>query len=192
MNEQTKNLDESIRGKVTRNRKRLMGFGILMLLLGIAGVYMSSTMTMTSMLIFGIFIMISGVVFLVESFSSPEWKGKLLFLLLALIYIVAGIMIVAFPAESAIWFTLFLAVMFVFVGIMRIVAGFLVSDEISNWKWMLFYGMLDILLGVMIYVQWPVSGLWVIGLFVSIELIIHGLNAIMLSREVKKFQKIDV
>jgi len=192
MNEQTQNLDESIRGKVTRNRKRLMGFGILTLLLGIAGVYMSSTMTITSMLIFGIFIMISGVIFLVESFSSPEWKGKLLFLLLALIYIVAGIMIVAFPAESAIWFTLFLAVMFVFVGIMRIVAGFLVSDEISNWKWMLFYGMLDILLGVMIYVQWPVSGLWVIGLFVSIELIIHGLNAIMLSREVKKFQKIDV
>ena len=192
MNEQTQSLDETIIGTVTRNRKRLMGFGILTVLLGISGVYMSSTVTMASMLIFGIFIMISGVVFLVESFSSPEWKGKLLYLLLALLYIVAGIMIVVFPTESAIWFTLFLAVMFVFVGIMRIVAGFLVSDEISNWRWMVFFGLLDILLGVLIYMQWPVSGLWVIGLFVSIELIIHGVSAIMLSREVKKFQKIDV
>jgi uncharacterized membrane protein HdeD (DUF308 family) len=73
---------------------------------------------------------------------------------------------------------------------MRIIAGFQVKGELDGWGWMVFAGILNIILGLLIYAQWPASGLWVIGLFISIELIIQGINAIVLSREIKKIQQV--
>lgn len=189
MSGNTESLETMIEGEVTRNRKRLMGFGILSLLLGIVGTFMSVTMTMASILILGIFVIVIGVLLLIESFSAPEWKGKLGNLALSILYVIAGLVIVAYPGTSAVWFTLFLAAFLIAIGIMRIVTGFQVKDELAGWGWMVFGGMLNIILGIMIYADWPVSGLWVIGLFISIELIIQGINTIVLSREVKKAQK---
>lgn len=188
MSDNTENLETMTEGEVTRNRKRLMGFGILSILLGIAGTFMSVTMTMTSILILGIFVIIMGVLLLIESFSAPEWKGKLGNLALSILYVLAGLVIVAYPEASAVWFTLFLAAFLVAIGMMRIVTGFQVKDELAGWGWMVFGGILNIILGIMIYADWPASGLWVIGLFISIELIIQGVNSVILSREVKKAQ----
>lgn len=190
MAENTENFEEMVAGEVTRNRKRLMGFGILSLILGIIGTYMSVAVTMASILILGIFVISVGALLLLEAFSAPEWKGKLGHLILSLLYVIAGIAMVAYPGASAVWFTLFLAVFFMMIGIMRIVTGFRIKDELAEWGWMVFGGLLNIILGIMIYSQWPVSGLWVIGLFISIELIIQGVNAIVLSRVVKKSQEV--
>ena len=187
--QETTNIAQEISGAVTKNRKRLLGFGILSLILGIIGTFMSVTMTMTSMIFFGILIVIGGFIFLVEAFSAPQWKGKLLNLLIALLYIIAGGMMIANPAGSAVWFTLFIAAFLIVVGMMRIVMGFQIKNEISEWGWMVFGGVLSIILGILIYAQWPLSGLWVIGLFISIELIVQGVNAIVLSRVIKQGQK---
>ena len=188
MNETT-NIAQEISGAVTKNRKRLMGFGILSLILGIVGTFMSVTMTMTSIILFGILIVIGGVIFLVEAFSAPKWKGKLLNLFIALLYIFAGAIMIVNPAGSAVWFTLFIAAFLIVVGVTRIIVGFQIKDEISEWGWMVFGGILSIILGILIYAQWPLSGLWVIGLFISIELIVQGVNSIVLSRVIKQGQK---
>ena len=180
---------QEISGTVTKNRKRLMGFGILSLLFGIIGTFMAFTMTMTSMIFFGILIIMGGFIFLVEAFSAPQWKGKLLNLAIALLYIITGGIMIANPEGSAIWFTLFIAGFLIAVGMMRIVIGFQIKDEISEWGWMVFGGTLSIILGILIYAQWPTSGLWVIGLFISIELMVQGVNAIVLSRVIKEGQK---
>jgi uncharacterized membrane protein HdeD (DUF308 family) len=176
-------------GMVTQNRKRLMGYGILSLLFGFIGLYMSTFMTITTILVIGIFMLIVGVVFSVEAFSAPQWKGKLLNLLLSVLYIGAGIVTVMNPLSSAVWFTLFLAVFLVMIGILRIIMAFQIKNKTYGWAWVAFGGLLNLLLGVLVYIGWPESGLWVIGMFISIELIIHGINAIVLSRIVKERQK---
>ena len=187
--QETVNIAQEISTVVTKNRKRLLGFGILSLVLGIIGTFMSVMMTMTSMIFFGILIIIGGFAFLVEAFSAPEWKGKFLNLFIAILYIIAGGMIIANPAGSAVWFTLFIAGFLMVVGMMRIIMGFQIKDEISGWGWMVFGGVLSIMLSILIYAQWPFSGLWVIGLFISIELIMQGINSIALSRVIKQGQK---
>ena len=189
MVENTQNLGDMISGAVTKNRKRLMGFGIFSLIFGIIGMYMSVAMTMASILVLGVFMLIAGIVFFIETFSAPQWSGKLLSLLLSILYGVAGTIVIIYPGASAVWFTLFLAAFFIVIGIVRIVQGFQAKGELNGWGWLVFLGMIDIILGFMIYAQWPVSGLWVIGMFISIELIVQGINAIVLSREIKKTQK---
>jgi uncharacterized membrane protein HdeD (DUF308 family) len=176
-------------GMVTKNRKRLMGYGILSVIFGFIGLYMSTAMTITTIIFIGIFMLIIGIVFIVESFSSPDWKGKLLNLGLALLYIVAGVVTIINPEGAAVWFTLFLAIFLGIIGVLRIIMAFQIKSQTSAWAWVLFGGVLNIILGVLVYIGWPQSGLWVIGMFISIELIIHGFNAIVLSRMVKKVQK---
>jgi len=176
-------------GMVTKDRKRLMGYGILSIIFGFIGLYMSTIMTMTTILILGIFMLLVGVVFLVEAFSSPEWQGKLLNLGLSILYIGAGAITITNPIATAVWFTLFLAVFLGMIGVLRIIMAFQIKSRTRAWVWVAFGGVLNILLGVLVYMGWPESGLWVIGMFISIELIIHGFNAIVLSRIVKEAQK---
>ena len=158
---------QEISGSVTKNRKRLLGFGILSIILGFIGTSAAVFMTMTSMILFGMLIVIGGFVFLVESFSAPERKGKLWHFLIALLYILAGATMIINPAGSAVWFTLFIASFLIVIGIMRIVMGFQIKNEVSQWGLMVLSGTLSIILGFMISAQWPISGLWVIGLFIS-------------------------
>ena len=189
MNNVTIDLDTVASGMVTKNRKRLMGYGILSVIFGFIGIYLSTAMTITSILIIGILMLIVGIVFIVESFSSPKWKGKLLNLLLSIFYVGAGIVTISNPLATAVWFTLFLAIFLGMIGVMRIIMAFQVRNRTSGWTWVAFGGILNIILAVLVYMQWPESGLWVIGLFISIELIIHGINAITLSSIVKEMQK---
>lgn len=176
-------------GMVTKNRKRLMGYGILSVIFGFVGLYMSTYMTITSILIVGIFMLIIGIVFSVEAFSAPKWEGKLLNLALAVLYTGAGLVMVVNPVASAVWVTLFLAIFLTMIGVMRIIMAFQIKNETRGWTWIAFGGLLNIILGALVYMQWPESGLWVIGMFISIELIINGVNAITLSSIVKEVQK---
>jgi uncharacterized membrane protein HdeD (DUF308 family) len=182
-------IDTLALGMVTKNRKRLMGYGILSLIFGFIGLYISTMMTITTILILGIFILIVGIVFIVESFSSPDWQGKLLNLGLSILYIGAGVVTIVNPLAAAVWFTLFLAVFLAMIGILRIIIAFQIKNKTRGWAWVAFGGLLNLLLGVLVYIGWPESGLWVIGMFISIELIIHGINAIVLSRIVKETQE---
>ena len=166
-----------------------MGYGILSVIFGFIGLYMSTMMTMTTILILGIFMLIVGIVFIVESFSSPDWKGKLLNLGLAVLYIAAGVITIVNPVAAAVWFTLFLAIFLAMIGILRIIMAFQIKSRTRAWAWVAFGGTLNIILGVLVYMGWPQTGLWGIGMFISIELIIHGFNAIVLSRIVKKEHK---
>ena len=186
LNTNTKiDIDSLATGMVTKNRKRLMGYGILSVIFGFIGLYMSTMMTMSTILILGIFMLIIGIVFIVESFSSPDWQGKLLNFGLSILYMGAGVVTIANPVATAVWFTLFLAVFLAMIGVLRIIMAFQIKSRTSAWPWVVFGGVLNIALGVLVYMGWPQSGLWVIGMFISIELIIHGFNAIVLSRIVK-------
>jgi len=176
-------------GMVTKNRKRLMGYGILSVIFGFIGLYMSTVMTITTILILGIFMLVVGIVFIVESFSSPDWQGKLLNLGLSILYTAAGVVTIVNPIGAAVWFTLFLAVFLGMIGVLRIIMAFQIKSRTRAWAWVAFGGVLNIILGLLVYMGWPESGLWVIGMFISIELIIHGFNAIVLSRIVKEAQK---
>ena len=59
-------------------------------------------------------------------------------------------------------------------GIFKIIAA--LSYRFAGWGWPLVGGVIDVILGVMSWQQWPSSALWVIGLFVGISLLFRGLN----------------
>ncbi|MDA9981868.1 HdeD family acid-resistance protein [Gammaproteobacteria bacterium] len=171
--------------EVRANWGWLMFMGVALTVLGIAGLYMVGTLTIVSILWFGFLVIAGGVLTLIDAFRAEGWKAKLWEMLIALLYIVAGIVMVMNPGASAAWFTMFIAAFLLVTGIFRIIIGFQIRDEVRGWGWTVFGGIASIVLAFMIFSQWPVSGLWVIGLFIAIEMIMQGTSMISIAMAAK-------
>jgi len=156
----------------------LVAVGIALIILGLIALYCAVTATMVSVDIFGWLLVIGGVLSLVDAFVQRRWGGFFMELFAGILYIIVGLMVVANTAASAVVLTLVIALFLLIDGVFRIVTA--LSVRFPHWPWMLFNGVVGVLLGIMIWRQWPWSGLWVIGLFVGIELILYGWSLVML------------
>lgn len=177
--------DTSIAGEVRKNRGWLMFMGILMIILGVVGLGMEVSLTIVSVLYFGILMIFGGVAMLVDAFQAGEWGTKIWHVLIALVYGAAGVVMIMHPAASAVWITLFIAAFFIVAGVFRVIIGFQSRGRVEYWGWIVFAGVISLVLGFIIYSGWPVTGLWVIGMFVAIELILQGFSMISIARSVR-------
>jgi uncharacterized membrane protein HdeD (DUF308 family) len=119
-----------------------------------------------------------GVMEAVHAFSTKAWGGFFLDLLTGLLYVLGGLFLVMNPGRGAATLTLVIAIFLVFEGIVRILTA--LSKRVPNWGWLLFHGVVNLLLGLAIWRQWPLSGLWVIGVFVAINMLFNGWTLVML------------
>ncbi|MBL0922100.1 MAG: DUF308 domain-containing protein [Phycisphaerales bacterium] len=147
-------------------------FGALMVFFGIAAIGWSclATITIAAVWIFGVLLAAGGLTEIVSAVRGGA--HRLLHGLLGVLYLVVGAMIVSAPAVSAIKLTLVMAIFMIVSGVFRVV--YALGHPGAQRGPLLLSGALSLMLGVMIYRQWPSSGLWVIGLFLGIELILTG------------------
>ncbi len=163
----------------------LLALGLVSVVLGTFGLYMSFALTLASVLFFGVLILVAGVFQLVHAFTCTGWKSVLWHVLIALLYIAAGVDIMLNPARASLILTLVLAGILIAVGVLRGIMAFQLRPA-SGWFWPLISGLISIALGGMIVAQWPDSGLWVIGLFVAIELIFNGWSYVLIALAARK------
>jgi uncharacterized membrane protein HdeD (DUF308 family) len=160
-----------------------LALGILEIVLGTIAVGSSVLATLVSVTFFGWLLLFGGIVSVVHAFWRKHWRGFFLDLVTGVLYMVAGFMMVENPGEAAVTLTLLIAMFLLLGGIFRIIVAF--SGHLEHWGWVLLNGVITAGLGVLIWRQWPLSGLWVIGLFVGIEMIFYGWSLVMLSMVVK-------
>jgi uncharacterized membrane protein HdeD (DUF308 family) len=158
----------------------LLALGVIQIILGIIGLGMTFGLTIVTIIVYGIFLLIAGVAQIVQTFSVKGWKSRGLHLLIALIYVLGGLIIIARPLAASLFLTLFIGFVLLAAGLLRSIMAFHFKG-FKNWFWPLLSGIFSIILGLIILSQWPVSGLWVIGLFVAVELIINGWSAVMIA-----------
>jgi uncharacterized membrane protein HdeD (DUF308 family) len=163
----------------------LLAFGILSLVLGTLGLGMTFGLTLASVLFFGILLLVGGLVQLVDAFKCQGWKSVLWHILIALLYVWGGIVMIIDPVLASSVLTLMLAWILIAVGVFRLIMAVQLRSA-DGWFWVLLAGIVSILLGAMIIAQWPVSGLWVIGLFVAIELIFNGWGYVFIALAARK------
>ena len=154
--------------------------GIVLIVLGTIALGSALYMTLASVFFFGWILIIGGALEAVHAFwREKRWGGFFLDLLTGLLYVVVGWMMVSNPGESAVLLTLIIAMFLVFEGLFRIVVA--ITVRYPHWGWVLFNGVISLVLGISIWQRWPYSGLWVIGLFVGIEMLLNGWSLVMLS-----------
>jgi uncharacterized membrane protein HdeD (DUF308 family) len=172
-------------GDLVHNWGWLLAQGILLVVLGTIGLGMTIWLTLASVFIFGVFLVIGGGVQIFQTFKCKGWESILWHALIAVLYLLAGLSIMSDPAAASTLFTLLLAGALVGIGFVRLIMAFQLRGA-RNWFWLLIGGIAAIVLGVMILARWPVSGLWVIGLFVAIEMIFGGWSYIFIALAAKE------
>jgi uncharacterized membrane protein HdeD (DUF308 family) len=93
--------------------------------------------------------------------------------LIALLYVAGGVYMTLHPTLAAVSLTLLLGAMFITVGLLRAIMAFQLKPA-KGWWWPLVSGLVSLVLGSLILAEWPQSGLFIIGLFIAIELIFNG------------------
>jgi uncharacterized membrane protein HdeD (DUF308 family) len=148
--------------------------GILQIVAGTVAVGFAFSATLVSVVTLGVLLLISAGGQIVASVLARDWGGFFLFLLLGVLYAVAGIMMIRQPLVAAESLTLMLAAAFLIGGMFRVIVALI--ERFPSWGWVLFNGVVTVILGVLIWRQWPSSGLWVLGMFVGIDLIMNGVT----------------
>jgi uncharacterized membrane protein HdeD (DUF308 family) len=157
--------------------------GVVMILGGCLAIAAPYVATLTFVKVLGVVLLVSGVVELVSSFWTQCWRGFLLHVLAGILYVVLGLLFLARPLAGAEVLTLLLAGMFLVGGGFRIAGA--VMMRFHNWGWVLLNGVITFVLGLLIWAQWPLSGLWVLGLFIGIDLLFLGLSWVMMALTVR-------
>src|SRR6202040_951847 len=128
---------------------------------------------------------LAGVVHLVLAFQSHSAGSVIWRLLVGLAYLFFGVYLIMRPALGVASLTLVLASLFLVEGILNIALFFRVRS-VQGSAWLLIDGIITLLLGLMIYMQWPSSSAWAIGTLVGVSMIISGVTRVMLSLAVRK------
>lgn len=146
--------------------------GLVLILAGIIVLGDVVAATIISAMVIGIMAIVAGGFEIVHAFWTKGWGGFLWQILLGLLYLAFGVVLVSRPVSGAIALTYVFGLLLVVSGVVRIVLGFRFRSEL---RWlMLLSGALGLIAGLIILTRWPISGLWVLGLLLGIDLICHG------------------
>lgn len=154
-------------------------WGIIVLILGMLAIAMPFITGVAITLMIGIILIAAGVAELVYTFKSKSFGEGFFRFLFGLVAILAGLSLVSQPDAGLATITLFLAIWFFVDGIITLIQGFR-WRPFDGWGWMVFSGIVSIILGVMIWRQFPVSAVWLVGVLVGIRLVFAGWTMIML------------
>ena len=164
-----------------------LALGIALVLIGSLCIIQPLVATLASVVLLGFLLLAGGIAQIVSSFWAGKWSGMLLHLLIGALYVIVGFLIIDAPVENTLLLTKILAIFLIVVGVFDILSALI--QRFHGWGWVLLNGGITLLLGLLINRQWPSSALWVIGLFVGIEMIFNGWAWIMLSLGLKAYKE---
>jgi uncharacterized membrane protein HdeD (DUF308 family) len=176
---------------LSRNWGWLLALAIIMILLGLMAIATPVYATFAVQVLLGWILVIGGIAQGIHAFTARGWGGVVLELLSALLYLAVGALLLVNPVEGALALTIVLAAFLVVEGIFKIVMAWRVRAH-PRWGWLLASGILSLVLGALIWAQWPSSGLWVIGLLVGVHLLFTGWALIMLALAARAWREASV
>jgi len=151
----------------------IIALGVVYLIVGMIALGSVATATVASVFVVGIMMVIAGVAEIINAFQIKTWGKFILWLLLGALYVLAGIITFENPLLAAVVLTLLLGATLLVSGIMRLVLAFSMKGG-TPWGWVVLSGVITFLLGALILARWPVSSLYVLGIFLGIDLIFAG------------------
>ena len=158
--------------------KNMTIFGVIAMILGMLAMLMPGLTGISIVFLLGVLVFVGGIVRIIWAFQAGSLGKGLLMFAIGGLTLLCGIALLANPLFGSAVLTIMLALYFILDGISEVVAGIKLRPG-SGWGWMLFGGIVSIWLGIMIWGQFPLSGVWAIGILLGIKLFFVGLIMVM-------------
>ena len=153
--------------------------GLIWIILGFVCIAAPLYAALAAVWLFGILLIVGGVLHTVHAFTTRGWEGFILHLLEGLLSIIVGALLLSDPVGGIVGLTLLIGVFLAVGGVLRCVLGFMARRS-RAWGWLVLSGVLELILGVIVLTGWPGSAAWVIGLFIGIRMLFAGTSMVAL------------
>jgi uncharacterized membrane protein HdeD (DUF308 family) len=154
--------------------------GVLLIILGVVAIALPNVSTIVTETWIAFVLISAGTGKLIYAFQSRQQGGLIWKVLLSLLYIGVGIVLLVYPLSGTLTLTLLLGSFLLTEGVFELVLAFQLRSE-QNWGWVLLNAIVTLLLGVMIWYQWPFDAPWLIGTLVGASIIFTGVSRVMMS-----------
>jgi uncharacterized membrane protein HdeD (DUF308 family) len=161
-----------------------LALGLVSVFVGLLAIGAPHVATKKFVLVIGVLLLLVGITEVIHAVMVRNLGGFAMHLLAAALYLLVGLFVLEDPDRAAAVLTLLLAAAFFVGGLLRIV--FSLVEHFPAWPWVLLNGVVDLLLGILIWSGLPESRDWVIGLLVGIELLFHGWSWVFLALSVRR------
>jgi len=162
--------------EIRKSWGRFLILGILLMLLGVLCIGKAQTATSFSILALGWVLLISGLLWLVNSFYAFSWQGFFLYLLNGILRGVVGYLLIRHPTAGAEGVTILIAALFIAGGLFRGIGASII--QFPRWGWMLFSGVISIVLGVWVLTIWQTASAFFFGILIGVDLIVDGASLV--------------
>ncbi len=176
--------DTEISEQVQVNPAWGIGIGILMIVLGVIAIARPFFASIASALVFGWIFIIAGIFQSAYAFQSRSYGHIAWKLIIGVLYVLAGILIVANPLQGVLTLTLVLGITIFMQSAIQVVMAFRMRPS-RNWGLVLLSGIIGIILGIFIWSAWPFNADWIIGTWVGVNLFFDGIWILALSAEAR-------
>ncbi|HXV31982.1 MAG TPA: HdeD family acid-resistance protein [Sinorhizobium sp.] len=162
---------------VARKWGWFVALGVLLIMAG--GIAFGNLLmaTVASVYYVGLIMLIGGLLNLGHAFRVRDWGGFFYWLLSGAFYAAAGIFAFINPVLASSVLTFLLAIALIVAGAFRVWVGFRLSP-LGGWGWIAIGGLITLIAGLVIAAGWPIDSLWILGLFLAVDLVMQGLALI--------------
>lgn len=147
--------------------------GIVMVVAGLLVLGDVALATLVSTIMIAALAIAAGVFEIAHAFWTKGWGGFLWQVLLGILYVAFGVVLWSQPVTGALLITFVLGLLLVLSGAVRMLLSYRYWHD-AGWV-MLLSGIFGVLAGALIIARWPMSGLWILGLLLGIDLLSHGM-----------------
>jgi uncharacterized membrane protein HdeD (DUF308 family) len=161
-----------------------MGWAILLIVVGFFALALPFEAGIAIAIVIAVLVIVAGIAHLAGTFAARTTGGFFWRLLVGCAYLIAGVYLLLNPKLSLVSLTLALAVLFFVEAIFHIVTYFQIRSAPGS-GWLLFDGIVTLILAIMIWRSWPASAVWALGTIVGINLLMSGFTRLMYSRAVR-------
>jgi uncharacterized membrane protein HdeD (DUF308 family) len=162
----------------------MMILSVLVILLGFVAIIVPEIAGIAVTLFIGWALLVAGIVEIAHAVGSGRGGSFFLHLLIGILDVIVGGYLIFHPAAALVTLTLVLAAIFVVDGVITLISGFRSSPNPGS-GWMIFDGIISLLLGILIWAHWPMSSVWFIGTLIGIRLILEGTGRLFAASAVR-------
>jgi len=163
----------------------IVALGVVYLIAGFVALGSVVMATVASVLVVGAMMIVAGAAEIIGAFQMKSWGKFVIWALLGVLYVIAGFLTFENPLFAAVLLTLFLGASLLASGAVRLFLAFSMKRE-SAWVWVALSGAITLLLGLLILARWPVNSVYILGLFLGIDLIMAGAGWVSLGFSLKR------
>lgn len=157
-----------------------LAVGILLIILGLVAIALPAVSTIVAETWIAAILISAGTAKLFYAFQTRNEGGFIWKLLLSILYIATGVGLLVYPLTGVLTLTLLLGSFLLTEGVFELILAFRLRPQ-QNWTWALTNGIVTLLLGGIVWFQWPFDAPWLIGTLVGASILFTGTSRVMLS-----------